>query len=182
VTGQTLGSYQILESLGEGGMGEVYKARDTRLNRMVAIKLLRGEQVADAGRKQRFIQEAQAASALNHPNIVVIHEICNENGVDYIVMESVEGKTLRALIPLQGMRQSEALRIGVQIASALTKAPAVGIIHRDLKPSNVMVSTDGRTTAYMSPEQVEGRRNAQVTFTSIGRDLCLKRSVNFWRN
>ena len=86
MTGQTLAHYQILEKLGAGGMGEVYKARDTRLNRMVAIKTLRADRVADEGRKRRFVQEAQAASALNHPNIVVIHDINIQDGLDYMVM------------------------------------------------------------------------------------------------
>src|SRR5262249_20113226 len=122
MTGQTLSHYQILERLGVGGMGEVYKARDTRLNRAVAIKLIRSDRLADPARKQRFIQEAQAASALNHPNIVVIHDICSENGLDYMVMECVSGKTLDALIPRQGMRLVDALRIAVQMADALAKA------------------------------------------------------------
>src|SRR5437773_7939162 len=132
MTGQTLGHYQILEKLGAGGMGEVYKARDSRLNRTVAIQLLRPERVADAGRKQRFVQEAQAASALNHPNIVVIHDINSENGVDYMVMECVAGRTLDALIPRQGMRLGDALKIAIQMADALAKAHTAGIIHRDL--------------------------------------------------
>jgi serine/threonine protein kinase len=104
MTGQTFGLYQILEKLGSGGMGDVYKARDTHLNRMVAIKLLRAERVVDEGRKRRFIQEAQAASALNHPNIVIVHDITNQNGLDYMVMECVAGKTLDALIPRQSCR------------------------------------------------------------------------------
>jgi len=143
MTGQTLGHYQLLEKLGAGGMGEVYKARDTHLNRMVAIKLLRADRMADAGRKQRFIQEAQAASSLNHPNIVVIHDITNQYGLDYMVMECVAGKTLDALIPRQGMRLADALNVAIQMANALTRAHAAGIVHRDLKPSNVMVSEDG---------------------------------------
>src|SRR5882724_12958436 len=99
MTGQMLGHYQILEKLGAGGMGEVYKARDSRLNRTVAIKLLRPEKIADAGRKQRFVQEAQAASALNHPNIVVIHDITSADGVEFIVMEYVAGVTLDRRTP-----------------------------------------------------------------------------------
>src|SRR5437588_10015471 len=139
MTGQTLGHYQILEKLGSGGMGEVYKARDTHLNRMVAIKVLRAERVVDEGRKRRFIQEAQAASALNHPNIVIVHDITNQNGLDYMVMECVAGKTLDALIPGQGMRLSDALKVAVQMADALIKAHGAGINHRDLKPTNGMV-------------------------------------------
>ena len=143
MTGQTLGHYQILEKLGSGGMGDVYQARDTHLNRIVAIKLLRAERVVDEGRKRRFIQEAQAASALNHPNIVIVHDITSQNGLDYMVMECVAGKTLDALIPRQGMRLGDALKVAAQMADALIKAHGAGIIHRDLKPSNVMVSDDG---------------------------------------
>ena len=143
MTGRTLTHYQILDPLGSGGMGEVYKARDTRLNRFVAIKVLRGDLVANASRKQRFIQEAQAASALNHPNIVTVHDIFQHEGTDCLVMEYVPGKTLDALIPRQGLRLNEALRIAVQIAEGLRKAHAAGIVHRDIKPSNIIVPDDG---------------------------------------
>ncbi len=143
MTGRTLGNYQILEQLGSGGMGEVFKARDTRLNRFVAIKVLRADLTASASRKQRFIQEAQAASALNHPNIVTIHDIFQHDGIDCLVMEYIAGKTLDALIPRHGMRLNEALRIAVQVAEGLRKAHSAGIIHRDIKPSNIMVPTDG---------------------------------------
>ena len=143
LTGQTLGNYQVLEPLGSGGMGEVYKARDSRLNRLVAIKVLRGDLVSSASRKQRFIQEAQAASALNHPNIVTVYDIFQHEGTDCLVMEYIAGKTLDALIPRQGMRLNEALRIAVQVAEGLRKAHSAGIVHRDIKPSNVMVPDDG---------------------------------------
>jgi serine/threonine protein kinase len=143
VNGRILGHYEILERLGTGGMGEVFKARDTRLNRIVAVKVLPADRVADPDRRQRFIQEALAASALNHPNIVIVYDINNDQGVDYIVMECVSGKTLDAVIPRQGMRLGPALKIASQIADALAKAHAAGIVHRDLKPTNVMVSDDG---------------------------------------
>src|SRR3989442_12064315 len=103
MTGSRLAHYEVLEKLGEGGMGVVYKARDTRLNRVVALKLLPADKVADPDRKRRFIQEAQAASALNHPNIITIHDIQSTNGVDFMVMEYVAGKTLGELIPRRGM-------------------------------------------------------------------------------
>lgn len=141
---KTIGRFRIVDRLGAGGMGQVYKAIDTRLNRTVAIKTLLPDKVSDPERKRRFIQEAQAASALNHPTIVVIHEIGEEDGIDYIVMEYIEGKTLDALIPRGGMKLGEALRIGSAIADGLAKAHAAGIVHRDLKPSNVMVGDDGR--------------------------------------
>src|SRR5215471_9431635 len=136
--------YEILEKLGEGGMGVVWKARDTRLNRLVAIKTLPAGRIVAEDRRRRFIQEARAASALNHPNIVTIHDIASEDGTDFIVMEYVEGKTLGQLIPKGGMRPEEILGYAIQIGGALAKAHAAGIIHRDLKPGNVMVTAEGR--------------------------------------
>jgi len=141
--GQCLGSYHIQGVLGAGGMGEVYKAWDPRLNRTVAIKVLPVDQVMDSERKRRFIQEARAASALNHPNIITIHDIGRENDVDFIVMEYVSGKTLDLRIPRKGMRLDEALRVAIQMADALSKAHSAGIIHRDLKPTNIMITEDG---------------------------------------
>ena len=142
MVGKRLLHFEILEKLGEGGMGVVYKARDTHLDRLVAIKVLPAEKVADPERRRRFVQEARAASALNHANIITVHDITQADGLDLIVMEHVDGKTLDALIPRTGMRLSEVLRLGVQIAQALAAAHAKGIIHRDLKPANVMVAQD----------------------------------------
>ena len=142
--GRTIAHFEILDKLGEGGMGVVYKARDTHLDRFVALKVLPPERVADPERKRRFVQEAKAASALNHPNIITIHDITQESGIDFIVMELVPGKTLDELIPRKGMRLNRALKVAVQIAEALAAAHAAGIIHRDLKPGNVMVTEDGR--------------------------------------
>jgi eukaryotic-like serine/threonine-protein kinase len=141
--GHKLGPYEILSTLGAGGMGEVYKARDTRLDRIVAIKILPSDKTTDPDRKQRFLQEAKAASALNHPGIVTIYDIGSENGVDYIAMEFIAGKALDQLIPRNGMPLGELLRYSAQAADALSKAHQAGIIHRDLKPANVMVSPDG---------------------------------------
>jgi serine/threonine protein kinase len=142
--GKVLGHYRILEKLGEGGMGVVYKAQDLHLDRFVALKILPPEQLADAERKQRFTQEAKAASALNHPHIITIHDISSDRGVDFIAMEYLQGKTLDQLIPPKGMRVNEALKIAAQVADALAAAHAIGIIHRDIKPSNIMVSDQGR--------------------------------------
>jgi len=111
--GTRLGAYQILGPLGAGGMGEVYRARDPRLNREVAIKVLPADRVGDDDRRRRFVQEAHAASALNHPHIITIHEIESANGADFIVMEYVRGKSLDALIPRHGMRPGEVLRIAI---------------------------------------------------------------------
>ena len=141
--GKAISHYRILEKLGEGGMGVVYKARDTHLDRFVAIKVLPAEKVADPERKQRFVKEAKAASSLNHPNIITIYDIGQAEGVDFIAMECVIGKTLDQLIPRHGMRLNEALKCAVQIADALARAHAAGIVHRDLKPGNIMVNEHG---------------------------------------
>ena len=141
--GARIGTFDILAPLGAGGMGEVYRARDTRLGREVAIKALPGERLSDPARRARFVQEAKAASALNHPHIVTIHGIESFDGFDFIVMELVPGKTLDALIPKNGMRLGEALRIAISIADALVAAHDKGIVHRDLKPGNVMVTPEG---------------------------------------
>ncbi len=145
MTGQRLLHYEIVERLGEGGMGVVYKARDTHLDRFVAIKVLPPERVADPSRKARFIQEAKAASSLNHPNIITIHDISSDAGHDFIAMEYVAGRTLDQLIPRKGMRLNEALKIAEQIADALSRAHGAGIVHRDLKPANIMVDEHGQT-------------------------------------
>jgi tetratricopeptide (TPR) repeat protein/predicted Ser/Thr protein kinase len=142
--GQTLKHYRIVEKLGQGGMGVVYKALDTHLDRFVAVKVLPHDKVADGQRKRRFVQEAKAASALNHPNIVTIHDIDESDGVDFIAMEYVEGKTLQELIRDKELGLSESLGYTIQIADALSKAHSAGIVHRDLKPSNVMITPDGR--------------------------------------
>src|SRR5512136_2994397 len=128
--GTRLGPYEVVGLIGAGGMGEVYKARDTRLDRTVAIKVLPAEKVADPERRRRFVQEAKAASALNHPNIITVHDITQADGLDLIVMEHVDGKTVDSLIPRSGMRLPELLKISVQIASALAAAHAKGIVHR----------------------------------------------------
>ena len=137
--GRALEHYRIESKLGEGGMGVVYKAHDPRLNRTVAIKVLPPERIADPEVKQRFVQEARAASALNHPGIVTIHDIRSDAGIDFIVMEFIEGTTLDQLIPATGLRPAQVQRFAAQIADGLAKAHGSGILHRDLKPSNVMV-------------------------------------------
>ena len=141
--GQTIAHYRILEKLGEGGMGVVYKARDTHLDRVVAIKLLPPEKTADPERKRRFVQEAKAASALNHPHIVTVHDVASDHGVDFIVMECVSGRTLGQAIGRKGLKLPDTLKYGAQIADALAAAHGAGIVHRDLKPGNVMVTDSG---------------------------------------
>ena len=142
-SGTKLGPYEIQSLLGVGGMGEVYLAKDMRLDRWIAIKVLLAEKVADPERRRRFIQEAKAASSLNHPNIVTIYGVDQADGVDCIAMEYVLGKTLDRLIPRSGMPVNDVLRNAVQIADALARAHSHGIIHRDLKPGNIMVDEHG---------------------------------------
>ncbi len=140
MVGETLAHYRILEKLGEGGMGVVYKALDTHLDRFVALKVLPPEKMSDPERKRRFVLEARAASALNHPNIVVIHDIDTARGVSFIAMEYVEGQSLSRRIGGQGLPIDEALDYAAQISDALAAAHAAGIVHRDIKPANVMVT------------------------------------------
>ncbi len=181
-----LGPYEILSLLGAGGMGEVYRARDTRLNRDVALKVLPSEVASDPSRRQRFEMEARAVAALNHPNIVAVYDVGSENGIAYFVSELVDGESLRGV--KLGLRK--ALEIAEQIAAGLACAHEAGIVHRDLKPENILLSREGRakivdfglaksfrsaaaqdtetltvhtepgtvmgTVGYMSPEQVRG--------------------------
>ncbi|HQR34619.1 MAG TPA: protein kinase [Blastocatellia bacterium] len=142
-SGQTLSHYQILSWLGRGGMGEVYLAEDTRLGRRVALKLLPTAFSQNAERVRRFEREARAASALNHPNIITIHEISTEGDTHFIATEYIEGETLRAHLANQSASFKTALEIAIQIVSALEAAHHAGIIHRDIKPENVMIRPDG---------------------------------------
>src|SRR5881409_3884239 len=134
--GGKLGPFEILAPLGAGGMGEVYRARDSRLGREVAIKVLPAAFSADADRLRRFEQEARAASALNHPNIITIHEIGQVDGSYYIITEFIEGQTLRQRMAQEKLSLREALDVAIQAASALSAAHLAGIIHRDIKPEN----------------------------------------------
>ena len=142
-SGSKLGSYEVLALLGAGGMGEVYRARDTRLGREVAIKVLPAERMADENRRRRFVQEARAASALNHPNIVTIYEIESADGIDFIVMEYVPGQDPgRARSRRHGMRLTRSCGCDPD-RGRLAAGPRRGIVHRDLKPANVVVSPEG---------------------------------------
>ena len=165
--GRTIAHYTVLEKLGEGGMGVVYKARDTHLDRFVALKVLPADKVADPERKRRFVQEAKSASALNHPNIITIHDISEADGTVFIVMEYVAGKALADLIPRHGMRLGEALKHAIQIADALAAAHAAGIVHRDFKPGNVMVGSDGRVKVVdFGLAKLDGQRKPSARTTS----------------
>jgi serine/threonine protein kinase len=141
--GKTILHYHLIEKIGAGGMGEIYKGQDPRLNRLVAVKILSPGLSTDPERKRRFFQEAQAASALNHPNIITLYDIVSDGDVQGIVMEYIAGKTLRELIPPGGLPPAQAVQFAAQIASALSTAHAAGLIHRDLKPSNIMVTGSG---------------------------------------
>jgi eukaryotic-like serine/threonine-protein kinase len=142
--GLHIGPYEILALLGTGGMGEVYKARDTRLNRVIALKTLPAEKVADSDRKARFLVEARAASRLNHPNIVTIYDISEENGVCFMAMEYIAGATLEQANTGSGVSLKDAMKYAAEIADALAAAHSAGIIHRDLKPANIIITEDGR--------------------------------------
>src|SRR5438046_4166193 len=133
-----LGPYEIVAPLGAGGMGEVYQARDTRLGRTVAIKVLNSSLVASPNLRSRFEREAKTISALNHPNICTLYDVGHENGYDYLVMELLEGETLGDRLTHGPMSTEEVLRYGIEIAEALDRAHRQGIVHRDLKPGNVM--------------------------------------------
>ena len=142
-SGTHLGPYVITGPLGAGGMGEVYRARDTRLERVVAIKILPAQFSADPVSKQRFEREAKTISSLNHPNICVLHDIGSQDGMDYLVMECVEGETLAKRLEKGALPLEQVLKYGMQIADALDKAHRSGVVHRDLKPGNIMLTPTG---------------------------------------
>ena len=141
--GTKIGRYEIRSKIGAGGMGEVYLAQDTRLRRKVALKILPAEVASDRQRMERFVQEAQAASALNHPNIITIYEIDATDSAHFIVTEFIDGETLRQRMGLGDMKLGEVLKVGIQTASALVAAHQAGIVHRDIKPDNIMLRRDG---------------------------------------
>jgi len=144
VIGKTLGHYEITGHLGAGGMGDVYRAHDPKLKRDIAIKVLPEELAADPERRERFEREAIAVAALDHPNIVTVHSVEEADGLHFITMQLVEGKTLSELIPRQGFALEKFFEIAVPLADAIGAAHERGITHRDLKPANVMVAADGR--------------------------------------
>src|SRR4026207_1911167 len=141
--GQKIGPYEVLSSLGAGGMGEVYRARDTRLGREVALKILPAEFSTNRERLERFEQEARSASALNHPNIITIYDVGSSDSISYLAMELVEGRSLRSLLDEGSLPLRKIISLASQLADGLAKAHAAGIVHRDLKPDNVMISKDG---------------------------------------
>src|SRR6266852_3100167 len=141
--GIQLGPYEITAPLGAGGMGEVYRAKDTRLDRTVAIKILPAHLSSDPVSKQRFQREAKTISSLNHPHICVLYDIGSQDGVDYLVMECVEGETLAKRLEKGPLPLDQALKYSAQIADALDKAHRSSVVHRDLKPGNIMLTKSG---------------------------------------
>src|ERR1700740_705401 len=142
--GFRLGPYEILDAIGAGGMGEVYRARDTRLDRTVAIKILPDQLSSDPIRKQRFEGEQKTISSLNHPHICVLHDVGSQDGISYLVMECVEGETLaKRLEKGPPLPLEQVLKYGMQIADALDKAHRSGVVHRDLKPGNIVLGATG---------------------------------------
>jgi len=174
--GTTLGHYRIDRRLGEGGMGQVWLARDQRLNREVAIKMLPPGTADDRDRMSRFVQEAQLASSLNHPNIAHIYDIGDEHGVAYLVMEYIEGESLSTRLKSAPLEPREAAAIGADIAEALEAAHARGITHRDVKPANVIITPEGRAKvldfglAKITDPEIEASENTRV-LTGVGTVL-----------
>jgi eukaryotic-like serine/threonine-protein kinase len=142
-SGTKLGPYEIQSPLGAGGMGEVYRARDTRLERTVAIKVLPHHLSSNPDLKQRFEREARSISSLNHPRICILHDVGHQDGVDFLVMEYLDGETLVERLRNGPLPLKEALRIGIEVCEALEAAQRVGIVHRDLKPGNIMLTKSG---------------------------------------
>ena len=182
--GRTFGSYLVESQVGAGGMGEVYRARDTRLDRLVAIKLLPIAVASDPERFRRFHVEARAASSLNHPHILVVHDIGESEGRPFIVTELVAGETLRQKMDGRSIAVREAIDIGTQVASALAAAHGRGIVHRDIKPENIMVRPDGYLKvldfglAKLSSSKTtgSGRRSAPIPGSSWARPSTCRRS------
>lgn len=141
--GHKLGPYEIESLIGTGGMGEVYRAKDTRLDRTVAIKILPQHSAMNADAKTRFDREARTISSLNHPNICTLHDLGHQDGIDYLVMEFLEGETLDSRLKKGKLDTAEALKVGVQIADALDAAHCKGLVHRDLKPGNILLTKKG---------------------------------------
>src|SRR5271163_653129 len=168
--GTKLGPYEIVSPLGAGGMGEVYRAKDTRLGRDVALKILPESFARDAERLRRFEQEARAVAALNHPNILAVFDIGEQNGSPFLVSELLEGETLRGVLDRGAVPQRKTIEYGVQIAHGLAAAHEKGIVHRDLKPENIFITKDARIKildfGLAKLAQKPGADSGDITLTS----------------
>src|SRR5262245_39004487 len=165
--GARLGPYEILSPLGAGGMGEVYKARDTRLERIVAIKVLPAAVSSSVEARQRFEREARTISQLSHPHICALHDVGSQDGVEYLVMEYLEGETLSDRLAKGALPLDQTLRYGQEIADALDKAHRQGIVHRDLKPGNVMLTKTGVKLLDFGLAKAMAPASPQSTLTSV---------------
>jgi serine/threonine protein kinase len=181
MTGRTISHYDIRQKLGAGGMGEIYKAFDHRLNRPVAIKIMPADSAASPDRRRRFLQEAQAASALNHPNIITIYDILSEHDTELIVMEFIDGQTLDGYIPPHGMEIGKVLDYAVQVADALQAAHAAGIVHRDLKPANIMVTSGGlvKVLDFGLAKVTAGAPSGQLNATTMTAEGSILGTVSY---
>lgn len=176
LVGRLIGPYQVVSRIGVGGMGEVYKARDTRLDRSVAIKVLPASIAQDGNARERFEREARAVAAISHPHICVLHDVGHADGLDFLVMEHVPGETLSARLAGGALPLAQVLDYGIQIAKALAAAHAIGILHRDIKPSNLIVTADGHVKVLdfglakptLVPEAVETRRELTASGIVVG--------------
>jgi eukaryotic-like serine/threonine-protein kinase len=165
--GTKLGPYEILSALGAGGMGEVYRARDTRLDRSVAIKILPAHLSTDPARKLRFEREAKTVSALNHPNICSLFDVGSQEGTDFLVMECIEGESLADRLAKGPLPTEQVLKIGTEIADALDRAHRSGIVHRDLKPRNIMHTKTGAKLLDFGLAKPSEASTSAVTLTDV---------------
>ena len=169
--GTKLGPYEITGAVGAGGMGEVYRARDTRLGREVAIKVLPASFSADSDRLRRFEQEARSASALNHPNICTLYDVGHQNGTDFLVMELLEGESLAQRLGKGALPVAETLRIGAEMADALERAHRQGIVHRDLKPGNIVLTKSGARLLDFGLAKPQGLAASGSAFSAIATQV-----------
>ena len=180
LSGKTLSHYRIGEKIGAGGMGEVYRARDTRLGRDVAIKVLPHDLSATPEVRARFEREARTISHLNHPHICTLHDVGREGDTDYLVMELIEGETLAHRLGRGALATAEVLRLGAQIAEALDRAHRAGVIHRDLKPGNVMLTKSGAKLMDFGLARAAGLGDAAANMTqspTISRPLTAEGTI-----